>query len=415
MHDHHSLQDWLRSSPRGRSKKGRPTGFTLIELLVVISIIALLIGILLPALGRARDSALQSTSLSNLRQISAGLGAYAGDWNDRQPTLIPDDACQADLGSCVADAASYITKIGCPAQPILGWMNDNGDRALWGYWIGNGSDSDCSFGSPDNWTIALPMECGSRVGFFRQLNMKIFAQYMNNRYYDKVFYAPKDTKKLERIENFINSPDEFNYNGTPQLPGVIEWPSYCYSPAAMFAIDVMDPGQNCGGTGDVSDAMCTPCNPENGGGPAGLKSPPVGAAHYPELKTRVLEDSWLQNAPSDVNPLFTGGQTAFKFNQGIRSAPCTLFFDGSVRIMGVQEAVKSNQRVRRQGDDPSIFGNPDDPDQDEVPSLWLEGLCCNGPEDGYFQTQGYGFEEEKTSFHIMTRFGIQGRDTVGEE
>jgi type II secretory pathway pseudopilin PulG len=384
--------------------------------LVVISIIALLIGILLPALGRARDSALQSTSLSNLRQISAGLTAYAGDWNDRQPTLMMDDACLASLGSCVSDADSYIAKIGCPAQPILGWMNEHdgdGGRALWGYWIGNNSFSDCSYGEPGNWTIALPMECNSRVGFFRQLNMKIFAQYMNNRYYDKVFYAPKDTKKLERVSNFINSPDEFNYNDSgPTTPGVIEWPSYCYSPAAMFAIDVMEPGENCGGTGDVSDRMCTPCDPENGGGPAGLKSPPVGAAHYPDLKTRVLEEGWLQNAPSDINPLFAGGQTPFKFNQGIRSAPCTLFFDGAVRVMGVQEAVKSNQRVRRQGVDTTQFGLEED---GEVPSLWLEGMCCNGPIDGYFQDQRYGFADEATSYHIMTRGGIQGRDTIGEE
>jgi prepilin-type N-terminal cleavage/methylation domain-containing protein len=403
---HQPLQVWQRSSPRGRPKRGRPTGFTLIELLVVISIIALLIGILLPALGRARDSALQSTSLSNLRQISSGLGAYAGDWNDRQPTLMMDDACQADLGSCVSDANSYIASIGCPAQPILGWMNDNGTRALWGYWIGNGSDADCSFGDPNNWGIALPMGCSSRVGFFRQLNMKIFAQYMNNRYYDKVFYAPKDTKKLERVENFINSPDEFNYNG------IIEWPTYCYSPAAMFAIDVMEPGENCNGSGDVSDRMCTPCDPSDGGGPAGLKSPPVGAAHYPDLKTRVLEETWLQNAPADINPLFAGGQTSFKFNQGIRSAPCTLFFDGAVRVMGVQEAVKANQRARRQGSESSGFGNEED---DEVPSLWLETLCCGGATDGYYMDQGYGFDDEKTSYHIMTRGGIQGKDSMGQE
>ena len=111
------------------NKKAR-SGFTIIELLVVISIIALLIGILLPALNRARDSALQSTSLSNLRQISAGLGAYAGDWADRQPTLIPDDFCQAG-----GDCATYIETIGCLPQPILGWANFNGVRALWGYWI----------------------------------------------------------------------------------------------------------------------------------------------------------------------------------------------------------------------------------------------------------------------------------------
>jgi len=368
-------------------------GFTIIELLVVISIIALLIGILLPALGRARDSALQSTSLSNLRQISAGLAAYAGDWNDRQPTLVPDDACQSSPGSCMSDASSYIAQIGCPAQPILGWMNDNGGRALWGYWIGDGT-SDCSFGSTGNWVIAIPYDCSSRIGFHRQLNMKIFAQYMNNRYYDSVFYAPKDRLKLERVENFFNSPDEFNYEG------LIEWPSYCYSAAAMFAPDVMDPVENCGGSGTTTDVMCTPCDAGNGGGPGGLKSAPVGAASYPDLKTRVLEHSWLQNPPADVNPLISGGQTPYYFNHGIRSAPCTLFFDGAVRVMGVQEAVKSNQRVSR---------------QEDAESLWLSGNCCGGPSDGYFENQGYGFADERTSFHVLTRLGIKGRDTVGEE
>lgn len=58
-------------------------GFTLIELLVVISVIALLIGILLPALGAARNSARDLQCQSNLRTIHQTLHAYATD-NDQQ-------------------------------------------------------------------------------------------------------------------------------------------------------------------------------------------------------------------------------------------------------------------------------------------------------------------------------------------
>lgn len=65
----------------------RRHAFTLIELLVVISIIALLIGILLPALGAARATARQAGCLSNLRQINIGLAAYAEDYQGWLPPL----------------------------------------------------------------------------------------------------------------------------------------------------------------------------------------------------------------------------------------------------------------------------------------------------------------------------------------
>lgn len=60
-------------------------GFTLIELLVVISIIAILVGILLPALGASRRSARVAACLSNQRQLLVAVTAYAVEYNDSIP------------------------------------------------------------------------------------------------------------------------------------------------------------------------------------------------------------------------------------------------------------------------------------------------------------------------------------------
>lgn len=67
-------------------KTPRRAGFTLIELLVVIAVIALLIAILLPALGKARASGRAVVDLSNLRQLNIGWSAYL---NDSKEVMVP--------------------------------------------------------------------------------------------------------------------------------------------------------------------------------------------------------------------------------------------------------------------------------------------------------------------------------------
>ena len=96
----------------------RRCGFTLVELLVVIGIIAVLIGVLLPALNKARDQANTTQCLSNLRQIGIGILMYSTETGYMVPAaLYPPGKGETETWATILAGCGYLKNVPFAAVP----------------------------------------------------------------------------------------------------------------------------------------------------------------------------------------------------------------------------------------------------------------------------------------------------------
>jgi prepilin-type N-terminal cleavage/methylation domain-containing protein len=115
--------------------------FTLVELLVVIAIIALLMGILVPVLGIAKEKARRVTCMGNIRQFILGINVYADDFDNYLPSSRPDCGDEEDehtpiLGKDVRNA--LVKRIGDQKCLSCPWLRKPFDDPNGWYYVYHG-------------------------------------------------------------------------------------------------------------------------------------------------------------------------------------------------------------------------------------------------------------------------------------
>jgi prepilin-type N-terminal cleavage/methylation domain-containing protein len=345
----------LLKRPTGASPR-RPA-FTLIELLVVVSIIALLIGILLPTLGEARRQAGIVSCIATIRGNGQGVASYTSDNQDRLPSAPPGSGIGEgpNTGSSSQPAIAFANQFD---NYINGWKFNPNERA-----------QGVLYNTMQNASAATRagIECFWFIAF---------GNYMTETRGDAMLQEPFVSPTDRSTKAFWNT-----YRGVPYVdrtaatPGAyLDAPTYFYVLPALYSKKIFD--------------LNGPLNPQGGGG--GQAQPPQQVMSF----TRANSIQFTSNKAAFYQYVTThdrGVRTWWndlRVNDGLGPAVSIAMFDGSAKNVKV-------------GDENAVFQPREDQDQE------------TGPHDGPLPAQWNApqFHGPGNTYFRFTWGGLAGRDT----
>jgi prepilin-type N-terminal cleavage/methylation domain-containing protein len=419
-------------------RTSRTRAFTIVELLVVVAIIALLIGILLPAIQKARDTAQMTASKGNIRNVMVALESYMGDWGTQfsvgPANLAGGHANHSRTGLTLEDAITEWISIYDPTddQPIgmqLGMAQSGSTYYIYNrinhynwcaapYTFRSGLTANVNF---SNYSGGGQYDgTANGLGYFRYPNALAVAEYISGNCYDSAFFAPKDKIVLDAISPCkdeqgsycptAGQPDAWNSLFPVKAQGVgymLVPSSYCMSPAALFHPSVLKYDEELTNDG-FRDPMTIG---------AGFAAPSVAQCKFPSQKTWLMEHHWLNNnatdltecgvnfdysqagwnSPSAENALNYDGCEPWYFNASFKSSPIAIFYDGHVDVVPIAGAERDDKYLRETGDRDSGTWHRSTPDS-------------TGQNNGYFYDGRSDWSE--WSGHTHTCDGIRGKDIL---
>jgi len=231
--------------------KKRRQGFTLIELLVVIAIIALLISILLPALGRARKAGQMAVSLSNMRQINVAGVTYRDSNKGRLPLFVAQDK------------RGFTVKDDDPSEPAAGWCTwSYGGKNNDGWWV-TGRDRAFDIEAADrpmnpyiyegiDWEAPAPPAQLPKDSSARKQEAKVFRDPS-----DKVGHQrewPKPNKEGQSCYDDVGTSYQYNAKWFEQLPTRMKFVSrFEFGMKRMALADAFNPSKYVWMSDEYSD------------------------------------------------------------------------------------------------------------------------------------------------------------------